>query len=294
MQYDVFLSHSSQDKAQVRQLATRLQQDGVRVFLDEWEIQSGQLILGRIETGLQQAQRVIAFLSRHFYQSNYARLEVEAILKRDLDQQQPTHDFTSRIIFLRTDDAPMPLIYDALAWRNWRQPQDDDYERLLAAIPYPASRNPLGQIDLATLPHAPDAHSTLNFLDAQGHPAQQFTVESPYHLRLQLAEPAYLLLLAQGSSGAIYQLYPHNTPTRLPVGEYRWPGALFDDPEQALAFGNIGSEACYAYLSSNPLPRVQALPALSQLTEQSASHLLRALAAPSVRRICAQAQVRAK
>ena len=119
-------------------------------------------------------------------------------------------------------------------------------------------------------------------------------MESPYQLRLQLAEPTYLLLLAQGSSGAIYQLYPHSAPTRLSVGEYRWPGALFDDPEQALAFGNIGSEACYAYLSTNPLPRVQALPALTRLEPQPASHLLRALAAPGVRRVSAQAQVRAK
>jgi hypothetical protein len=36
----------------------------------------------------------------------------------------------------------------------------------------------------------------------------------------------------------------------LSVGEYCWPGALFDDPKQVLAFGNIGSEACYAYLST--------------------------------------------
>lgn len=121
----------------------------------------------------------------------------------------------------------------------------------------------------------------------------QFAVESPYQLHLQLAEPAYLLLLAQGSSGAIYQLAPHTTPTRLPVGEYRLPGALFADPDQMLAFGNIGNEACYAYLSATPLPRVQALPTLTRLDAQSASHLLRALAAPGVSRVAAQAQVRA-
>lgn len=99
MQYDVFLSHSSKDKPQVRQLAARFQQDGLRVFLDELDIHTGQSILGRIESGLQQAQRVIAFLSKHFYQSSYAKLEVEAILKRDLDQQHGIDDFRSRIIF---------------------------------------------------------------------------------------------------------------------------------------------------------------------------------------------------
>jgi len=35
--YDVFLSHSAQDKAVVRPLAERLRQDGLKVWFDEWE-----------------------------------------------------------------------------------------------------------------------------------------------------------------------------------------------------------------------------------------------------------------
>jgi hypothetical protein len=37
-QYDVFLSHRDKDKAVVRPLAERLRQDGLKVWLDEWEI----------------------------------------------------------------------------------------------------------------------------------------------------------------------------------------------------------------------------------------------------------------
>ncbi len=36
-QYDVFLSHSSKDKAVVRAVAERLRADGLRVWFDEWE-----------------------------------------------------------------------------------------------------------------------------------------------------------------------------------------------------------------------------------------------------------------
>jgi hypothetical protein len=39
-QFDVFLSHSAKDKAVVRELAARLQQDGVRVWLDEEQLPS--------------------------------------------------------------------------------------------------------------------------------------------------------------------------------------------------------------------------------------------------------------
>lgn len=294
MLYDVFLSHSSKDKPQVRHLAERLRQDGLRVFLDEWDIHSGQSILGRIERGLQQAERVIAFLSAHFYQSGYAMLEVEAILKRDLDQHQPAQDFHTRILFLRLDDAAMPLIFSALAWRDWRHAQEEQYQSLLDQIPFQAARNALGQIDLAALPHIADAHSKLDFLDAQGQPTQQCPVESYYHLRLQLAEPAYLFLLAQGSSGALYQLYPHTSISRLSVGNYHLPGALFSDTEQALAFGNIGTEVCYAYLSSNPLPRVAAQAALSRIEALAAIKLLRALQQTGVRRVHARVEVLAK
>ena len=34
----VFLSHSAKDKAVVRAVAERLRKDGLRVWLDEWEI----------------------------------------------------------------------------------------------------------------------------------------------------------------------------------------------------------------------------------------------------------------
>lgn len=39
--YDVFLSHSSKDKAIVRDIAERLRDDGLRVWLDEWVLKPG-------------------------------------------------------------------------------------------------------------------------------------------------------------------------------------------------------------------------------------------------------------
>ena len=38
--YDVFLSHSSKDKAVVRELAERLRKDGLKVWFDEWVMPS--------------------------------------------------------------------------------------------------------------------------------------------------------------------------------------------------------------------------------------------------------------
>jgi hypothetical protein len=47
-QFDVFLSHSAKDKAVVRDVAARLQRDGVRVWLDEEQIKPGDSIPAKI------------------------------------------------------------------------------------------------------------------------------------------------------------------------------------------------------------------------------------------------------
>ena len=49
--YDVFLSHSAKDKAVVRPLAERLQEDGLKVWFDEWVLKPGDSIPAKIEEG---------------------------------------------------------------------------------------------------------------------------------------------------------------------------------------------------------------------------------------------------
>jgi hypothetical protein len=56
LQFDVFLSHSSKDKAVVRDIAERLQEDDVRVWLDEEQIKPGDSIPRKIEEGLVQSR----------------------------------------------------------------------------------------------------------------------------------------------------------------------------------------------------------------------------------------------
>ena len=39
--FDVFLCHNSQDKPEVREIAQQLQQQGLKPWLDEWELRPG-------------------------------------------------------------------------------------------------------------------------------------------------------------------------------------------------------------------------------------------------------------
>ena len=49
--HDVFLSHRSEDKVRVRQVAERLRDAGLRVWFDEWIIKPGDDVYLTIEKG---------------------------------------------------------------------------------------------------------------------------------------------------------------------------------------------------------------------------------------------------
>lgn len=99
--YDVFLSHSSKDKPAVRELAERLKGDGLRVWLDEWVIQPGDMIGLKIDEGLEHSRTLILFMSANAFASDWTTLERHTALFRD-----PTNR-RRRFIPLRLDDAPI-------------------------------------------------------------------------------------------------------------------------------------------------------------------------------------------
>ena len=87
--FDVFLSHSSHDKAIVRPLAERLRQDGLRVWFDEWELRPGDSIPSKIEEGLEHSRVLVLCLSAQAFGSDWAQLESGTFRFRDpLNQER--------------------------------------------------------------------------------------------------------------------------------------------------------------------------------------------------------------
>ncbi len=60
-QFDVFLNHSSRDKAIVRALTLRMRADGLRVWLDTWEIKVSDSIPVKIEEGLVKSKFLVLY-----------------------------------------------------------------------------------------------------------------------------------------------------------------------------------------------------------------------------------------
>ncbi len=81
--FDVFLSHNHADKPKVRKLAERLKAAGVRVWLDEWVIQAGDIIGLKVDEGLEQSRVLLLCISPTALASGWVALERSTAVHRD-------------------------------------------------------------------------------------------------------------------------------------------------------------------------------------------------------------------
>ncbi|WP_261891276.1 TIR domain-containing protein [Acaryochloris marina] len=136
--YDVFLSHSSQDKPTVLELAEKLRADGLRVWLDDWMIQPGDLIPAKIAEGLEQSHTLVLCMSQNAFGSDWVTLEHQTILFRDPINKE------RRFIPILLDEEPINDSLRPFAHIDWRQPTLEQYNRILKACqpPAPVDKSP--------------------------------------------------------------------------------------------------------------------------------------------------------
>lgn len=79
-QHDVFPSHSSKDKEVARQIAARLREDGIKVWVEEGELRPGDSIPAKTGEGLERSRGLELFMPANVFDSDWAQLE-SGILK---------------------------------------------------------------------------------------------------------------------------------------------------------------------------------------------------------------------
>lgn len=85
MQYDVFMSHASEDKESIaRPLAEALEARGLRVWFDNQEILIGDSIRQKIEEGLAQSSYGVVILSKPFISKFWTNFELDGLIERVL------------------------------------------------------------------------------------------------------------------------------------------------------------------------------------------------------------------
>jgi hypothetical protein len=100
-EYDVFVSHASEDKESVaRPLAEKLRQLGLRVWFDEFELKIGDSLRRKIDKGLANSKFGVVILSKSFIKKGWANYELDGIITKSVSGQQVVlpiwHDITKQ------------------------------------------------------------------------------------------------------------------------------------------------------------------------------------------------------
>lgn len=85
---DVFLSHNSADKAPVKAIAEKLRAEGLRPWLDEWELRPGLPWQPNIEAALESSAAVAVFVGPDGF-GPWERLEMRAALSLQVEKGNP-------------------------------------------------------------------------------------------------------------------------------------------------------------------------------------------------------------
>src|SRR6266567_1200806 len=126
-EYDVFLSHNAKDKPRVRRLAERLKQAGLRVWFDEWNIGSGDIISLKVDEGLEQSRVLLLCISPNALGSDWVALERSTAIHRD-----PSNE-GRRFIPLLLADCELPDTLRRYKYVDFREETDAEFTELVAA-----------------------------------------------------------------------------------------------------------------------------------------------------------------
>ena len=85
--FDAFISHASADKPAVESITARLEAQGLRCFLDKWDILPRDQWLRNLETGLTDSRTILIFIGTHGV-GPYQQAETDIALRRQIEQGQ--------------------------------------------------------------------------------------------------------------------------------------------------------------------------------------------------------------
>ncbi len=122
--YHVFLSHNSREKAQVLQLAEKLERDGIHVWVDKWNLIPGEPWQEPIEKALQQCDSC-AICVGPLGTSPWQNEEMRA----SINMRVESADNKIRVIPVLLPGASHEMIPDLLArttWVEFRESLDDE------------------------------------------------------------------------------------------------------------------------------------------------------------------------
>ena len=129
-QFDVFLCHNSQDKPEVKKIANRLKQKGLRPWLDVWELPPGRSWQELLEEQIEDVKSAAVFVGSSGF-GPWQQREIRAFLSEFVDRGCP-------VIPVLLEDAPkkpkLPIFLKALTWVDFRDGESNPMGKLIWGI----------------------------------------------------------------------------------------------------------------------------------------------------------------
>ena len=89
-EYDVFVSHASEDKDEIATpLAERLRDRGLHVWFDSFELQVGDSLRRKIDQGLARSTFGVVILSQHFFAKEWPLIELDGLSAKATASDEP-------------------------------------------------------------------------------------------------------------------------------------------------------------------------------------------------------------
>ena len=113
--FDVFLSHASEDKDHVRKLNDALTDKGVKVFFDESSIKWGDSIVEKVNHGLLKSRFFMPYLTETFSRKGWTNKELNSAISMNISRKR-------RILPIKAEsfnvDDRYPLLNETL-YKTW-------------------------------------------------------------------------------------------------------------------------------------------------------------------------------
>lgn len=124
----VFISYSTKDSEFVTQLSTELVKNRIHVWLDKWEMQPGDSLIDKIQSGLTESSFLLVVLSKNSVDSEWCKKEINSGLMRELKEKQVV------IIPILLDDCDIPIFLKEKVYADFRSDFSDGFKTLMRPL----------------------------------------------------------------------------------------------------------------------------------------------------------------
>lgn len=128
--FDVFLCHNNKDKEEVKEIAKKLQEEGIIPWLDEWELQPGLPWQRTLEQQISEIKSAAVFVGASGI-GPWQNMEIEALLREFVNRGCPVIP-----LLLKTapDKPKLPLFLAGMTWVDFHKLEPDPMKQLIWGI----------------------------------------------------------------------------------------------------------------------------------------------------------------